>query len=113
VYNRYLNRVDRRQRQRCIGGRESTDLWSGYGKVTVLRGVALSLAEGDAVALFGHNGAGKSTLLKAIFGLAPIWRGSVSVFGHEVTHLPTYERIRELVGGPSPAELVACCNTTV
>lgn len=73
---------------------EVTDLWSGYGKVTVLRGVSLRVEPGDTVALFGHNGAGKSTLLKAIFGLAPIWHGGVRVLGQEVAHLPTYERIQ-------------------
>lgn len=52
---------------------------------------------GDMVALFGHNGAGKSTLLKAIFGLAPVWRGGISVSGKEVALLPTHERIQARV----------------
>jgi branched-chain amino acid transport system ATP-binding protein len=73
---------------------EVSDLWSGYGHVTVLRGVSLRLEEGDTAALFGHNGAGKSTLLRAVFGLAPIWRGTVAVRGVEVAQLPTYRRIQ-------------------
>lgn len=43
-------------------------LEAGYGAVTVLRGVALEVREGELVALLGMNGNGKSTLLNAILG---------------------------------------------
>ncbi len=52
-------------------------LVTGYGKKQVLNGVSLDVASGEIVALIGHNGAGKSTLLKAVFGLLPVWQGSV------------------------------------
>jgi ABC-type branched-subunit amino acid transport system ATPase component len=57
------------------------DLVTGYGKRQVLKGVSLSMAAGDIIALIGHNGAGKSTLLKTIFGLIPIWEGRVLLAG--------------------------------
>lgn len=50
-------------------------LVAGYGPVTVLRGVHLDIAAGEAVML-GVNGAGKTTTLRAISGL--IWRRSIS-----------------------------------
>jgi branched-chain amino acid transport system ATP-binding protein len=73
---------------------EVGDLWVGYGPVSVLRGVSLSLEQGDTAALFGHNGAGKSTLLKAIFGLTPSQRGRVVVNGMDVSRMLTYRRIQ-------------------
>jgi len=46
--------------------------------VLVLRGVSLTLPRGAIVAVFGPNGAGKTTLLRAISGLLPIHRGSIT-----------------------------------
>jgi len=56
-------------------------LVSGYGKKQVLSGVTLEVAPGELVSLIGHNGAGKSTLLKCLFGLIPIWKGTVVLDG--------------------------------
>jgi len=52
-----------------------------YGGIRALDGISIEVDEGEIVALLGPNGAGKSTILKAIFGLAPIDRGSV--YWHE------------------------------
>lgn len=73
---------------------EVTELWSGYGKLPVLQGLSMNLEPGGAVAVFGHNGAGKSTLLKTLFGITPVWQGSVRLGGRDITHAPTWERIR-------------------
>jgi branched-chain amino acid transport system ATP-binding protein len=54
---------------------------SGYGKKTVLQGVALRVHEGEVVAMLGHNGAGKSTTLKTILGLLPARAGRVRFAG--------------------------------
>lgn len=56
-------------------------LVTGYRKKQVLNGVTLHVTHGEIVALIGHNGAGKSTLLKAVFGMLPIWTGSVALDG--------------------------------
>ena len=50
---------------------------SGYGKKTVLQGVALRVHEAEVVTVLGHNGAGKSTTLKTILGLLPARSGQV------------------------------------
>ncbi len=52
-----------------------------YGPVQSVRGVSLSLDEGDRVALLGHNGAGKTTLMRMILGLTPVTSGRITVFG--------------------------------
>ena len=69
-------------------------LVTGYGKKRVVDGVTLDVASGEIVALIGHNGAGKSTLLKGIFGLLPIWEGSVYIDGARVSPV----RPRTLLG---------------
>jgi len=54
---------------------------SGYGKKTVLQGVALRVHEAEVVTVLGHNGAGKSTTLKTILGLLPARSGQVRFAG--------------------------------
>jgi branched-chain amino acid transport system ATP-binding protein len=62
-------------------------LHAGYGRMTVFRDVTLSVAPGEIVLVLGPNGAGKSTLLKALSGLLPPQRGSLSLGGDDVTGL--------------------------
>ena len=62
-------------------------LETGYGKVGILRGVDLTVAEGAIVALLGGNGTGKSTLLKCVSGLLPAWSGSVEFDGRPISGL--------------------------
>jgi branched-chain amino acid transport system ATP-binding protein len=53
------------------------DLHVSYGGVRALRGVSLSVADGEILAVLGNNGAGKSTLLRAISGTLALQRGTV------------------------------------
>jgi manganese/iron transport system ATP-binding protein len=53
-----------------------------YERTPVVEGVEGVVHPGESVALIGPNGAGKSTLLKAILGLLPVVRGSITVLGH-------------------------------
>ncbi len=72
------------------------DLTAGYATGTVLRGVSLTVAAGELLALLGRNGMGKTTLLRAVCGLrppAPVG-GSVRVAGEVVTGLPAYQVAR-------------------
>lgn len=61
---------------------------------TALRGVSLTVPEGQFLAIIGTNGAGKSTFLNAIAGLVRPDRGSVSVDGNNVTDWPIHRRAR-------------------
>jgi branched-chain amino acid transport system ATP-binding protein len=60
-------------------------LRSGYGRAEVLRGVDLTVNEGEIVALLGSNGAGKSTLNNTVCGIVPAWSGEVHFEGRRLT----------------------------
>ncbi len=66
-----------------------------YGGITALRGVDLSVREGEIVTLVGANGAGKSTLLAAVCGLLRPAAGSVRFLGREVTGTPAHRLARQ------------------
>jgi branched-chain amino acid transport system ATP-binding protein len=65
-----------------------------YGPIVALRGVGISVAAGEAVALLGANGAGKSSLLRAIMGLVPVATGTIAFAGREIATLPPERRAR-------------------
>ncbi|HXN15655.1 MAG TPA: ABC transporter ATP-binding protein [Usitatibacter sp.] len=69
-----------------------------YGKSHILHGVSLEVAEGEITALLGRNGAGKTTTLRTLMGLTPARKGSVTIFGAEVTRWPTYRIAASGVG---------------
>jgi ABC-type branched-subunit amino acid transport system ATPase component/ABC-type branched-subunit amino acid transport system permease subunit len=56
-----------------------------YGSLQVLFGVDFDVRRGEVVALLGTNGAGKSTLVRALSGLTPPRRGTVTFDGHDIT----------------------------
>ena len=62
-----------------------SSLEAGYGKIRVLHGVDLAVAQGEVVALLGPNGAGKTTLLRALSGLLPVTAGQVRFDGRDTT----------------------------
>ena len=74
-----------------------TDLVKRYPTGTeALRGVSLSIGEGEFFGLLGPNGAGKSTLIHCATGLAQPTSGSIRVFGHDA--IDHYEQARLAVG---------------
>ena len=64
------------------------DVTVRYGRLTALRGITLTIAEGEVLFVTGPNGAGKSTLLNAIAGVVPAFSGSITIDGAEVTGAP-------------------------
>jgi branched-chain amino acid transport system ATP-binding protein len=60
---------------------EVEELRSGYGRTEVVRGLSLSVAPGEVVALVGPNGAGKSTTLLTLMGAVRAWSGRVRLRG--------------------------------
>ena len=58
----------------------------------VLRGMTLSIPEGEFVSVIGSNGAGKSTFLNAIAGDLRVDSGTIRINHEDVTRLPTWDR---------------------
>lgn len=70
---------------------EVNDIDVYYGEIQALRGVSLHVGEGERVALIGPNGAGKTSLLRAISGMAPPRRGSVTFAGQPISTLRPHD----------------------
>jgi branched-chain amino acid transport system ATP-binding protein len=70
------------------------NLTAGYGALTVLNGVSLSLPSGARLGVFGHNGAGKTTLLRCIVGAVRPWQGTVDVEGTDTSAATVAENVR-------------------
>jgi ABC-type branched-subunit amino acid transport system ATPase component len=69
------------------------DLHVSFGRVPVCFGVDFDAEEGSVCALLGTNGAGKSTILRAVSGVVPCQRGTVRLFGEDITHLAPEQRV--------------------
>ena len=61
------------------------DLKAGYRGIQALKGVSLSVAEGEMVAIIGANGAGKSTLLNCLSAIVPAGSGQILFDGQDIT----------------------------
>jgi branched-chain amino acid transport system ATP-binding protein len=72
---------------------EVVDMHVHYGKVEALKGISLTVDEGEIVTLIGANGAGKTTTLKTISGVRPVTTGSVLFQGRDITNLPGHRRV--------------------
>ncbi|MCZ8183581.1 MAG: ABC transporter ATP-binding protein [Beijerinckiaceae bacterium] len=66
---------------------EVQDLVAGYGAMPVLRGVSLTVGQGEIVAVLGANGVGKTTLNRALSGLIRADRGSIRFEGEAIERL--------------------------
>jgi branched-chain amino acid transport system ATP-binding protein len=62
-----------------------------YGNIEALKGVSLTVEEGECVTLIGSNGAGKSTTLRSISGLSAPREGSIRFKGEEIARVPPQE----------------------
>jgi iron complex transport system ATP-binding protein len=83
---------------------EARGLAYGYPGRTVGRGVGLSLAAAEVVALLGPNGGGKTTLLRTLLGLLDPLAGEVTLDGRALARWPLRERATRLAYVPQAAE---------
>ena len=77
---------------------EVKGLKSGYGRIPILFGVDLTVADGEYLGILGHNGMGKTTALRTLMGHLPTTDGSVVFAGKTITHLKPHERSRLGIG---------------
>jgi branched-chain amino acid transport system ATP-binding protein len=72
---------------------EVRDLHSAYGAAHVIRGVSLTVAPGEVVAMLGRNGMGKTTFIRSLMGLSPpqVRSGSVTWRGASLVGLSPHE----------------------
>ena len=71
---------------------------AGYGALTVLHGISLSIGNGEAVAVVGANGAGKTTLARTICGLNAVRAGSLTKDSADLTKVPAHQMARHGIG---------------
>ncbi len=72
---------------------------AGYlAGIDILHDCSLQAYPGELIGIIGPNGAGKSTLLKALFGLVPVRRGSVTLHGEDITNQKANRLVQAGVG---------------
>jgi branched-chain amino acid transport system ATP-binding protein len=81
-----------------VNALEVSALHVEIGEARILQGVSFTVAEGGVTALLGRNGVGKTTTVRAVLGLVPRTRGSVTLCGEDVTRLPTHRIVGRGVG---------------
>lgn len=71
-----------------------TDLVGRHGQLQAVKGISLTVAEHDVLAVIGANGAGKTTLMRMIAGLHPVAEGGILLHGTPVTSMPAHARVK-------------------
>jgi len=70
---------------------ELSNIVAGYGHITALKGISLSVPEGKIVTLIGANGAGKSTTMKTLMGIVKAQEGDVTFEGKSLKGKKSYQ----------------------
>ncbi len=73
---------------------EVENMHSFYGHIHALKGISLTVEEGEVVTLIGSNGAGKTTTLRSIHGILPPREGRVVFRGEEIQGIPAHDMIK-------------------
>ena len=71
---------------------EIKDLHVHYGKIEAIKGISVTVNEGEIVTLIGANGAGKTTMLKTISGLRTVSSGQIIFNGEDISKMPAHKR---------------------
>ncbi|MBE9926146.1 ABC transporter ATP-binding protein [Cellulosimicrobium cellulans] len=74
---------------------ELQDMTVAYGRIEAVRGISITVDEGELVTLIGANGAGKTTTMRAISGIRPVARGKVLFDGKDITKMKAHLRVLE------------------
>jgi branched-chain amino acid transport system ATP-binding protein len=77
---------------------EVNDIHSYYGNIHALKGISLTVEQGEIVTLIGANGAGKTTTLKTISGQLHPRHGSITLEGERIDGLPPHEIVMRGIG---------------
>jgi branched-chain amino acid transport system ATP-binding protein len=72
---------------------EVNNAHSYYGNIHALKGISLTVDEGEIVSLIGGNGAGKTTTLRSISGLLKPRQGSIKLDGEEIIGVPAHDLV--------------------
>ena len=70
---------------------ELADVHTYYGNIHALKGISVTVDKGEIVTLIGSNGAGKTTTLKTISGILHPKKGTVTLEGKRIDHVPPHE----------------------
>ena len=73
---------------------EVHDIRTFYGNIEALKGISLTVEEGEIVTLIGGNGAGKTTTLNTICGITPARAGTIRLNGEDITTLRPHEIVK-------------------
>ncbi len=73
---------------------EVDDIRTYYGNIEALKGISLTVEEGECVTLIGSNGAGKSTTLRSVSGLTPPRTGDIRFQGENITRTPPADIVK-------------------
>ncbi len=76
---------------------EINDIHTYYGNIHALKGISLTVEEGEIVTLIGANGAGKTTTLRTISGLLTPREGSISYLGNDITGVPAHDLVYQKI----------------
>lgn len=74
---------------------EAHQLHTYYGSSHILHGISLCINPGETLSLMGRNGMGKTTLLRSLLGLTPPRRGTVKIYGRDMTGAPPQKIVRQ------------------
>jgi branched-chain amino acid transport system ATP-binding protein len=73
---------------------EVEDIHTYYGRIEAVKGISLTVGEGEIVTLIGANGAGKSTTLRSIQGITRPKRGSIRFEGREIRDASPHQVVK-------------------
>ena len=80
---------------------------AGYSDQPILKEISLHLEEGAVLALIGPNGSGKTTFIRAVSGVLPMQKGSVKVYGTDITCMKPQQRAQMIAVVPQARSIPA------